>query len=43
MEESKECVCECTKKIKEENKRLRKKLKDLEEENKKLREFIGVK
>ena len=42
MEENKECTCECAKKLKEENKKLKKIIKDLEEENKKLRQFIGV-
>lgn len=35
--------CECASKLKEENKRLRKKLKELEAENEKLRKFIGGK
>ena len=33
--------CDICKALKEENKRLKKKLKELEEENKKLRGFIG--
>ena len=43
MEENKECTCECDKKLKEENKRLKKKIEELEKENKNLRGFVGVK
>ena len=42
MEENKECTCECAKKLKQENKRLKKIIEELVKENKKLRQFIGV-
>ena len=39
MEQS--CNCENVKKLKEENKKLKKIIEELAKENKKLREFIG--